>query len=128
MKTIKNEFQITGMSCASCASSAESMLKSQEGVTGAAVNFAGNTALVEYTGGTVTPQDLQKAVQSIGYDLIIDNEDGAEEAEEIRLKSYQRLKEKTIWSAVLTIPVAVIGMLLMDLPYANLIMMVLTIP
>ena len=47
-KLIKNTFPVTGMSCASCASSVESMLNSTEGVHKASVNFASSSVLVEY--------------------------------------------------------------------------------
>ncbi len=47
-KTIKNSYPVTGLSCASCAVSVESMLKAQKGVKNASVNYANSTAIVEY--------------------------------------------------------------------------------
>ncbi|HYG40424.1 MAG TPA: heavy metal translocating P-type ATPase [Cytophagales bacterium] len=119
---------VTGMTCAACAVSVESMLKSQEGVGDAGVNFANQTAWVDYDPKVATLPKLQKSIQSIGYDLIIDQENGAEIQEEIQLRHYQTLKKKTIWAAILTIPIVVIGMFIMDMPYANWIMMALSIP
>src|SRR5215204_7538776 len=40
VETVKQTFPVTGMSCASCASSAESIVVAQPGVIGASVNFA----------------------------------------------------------------------------------------
>ena len=41
----------------------------------AAVNFANQTALVAYDPAIAKPADLQRAVQSIGYNLVIDVDD-----------------------------------------------------
>ena len=41
------------MTCAACAVSVESMLKNTEGVSAASVNYANQTALVEYDPGKV---------------------------------------------------------------------------
>lgn len=45
---IKKTFPVTGMSCAACASSVESMLATTEGVSSASVNFASSSVLIEY--------------------------------------------------------------------------------
>ncbi len=62
------------MTCASCAVSVESIVKAQDGVIFAAVNFASSTVLIEYLPNIISSEDLRRAVQSIGYDLIIDTE------------------------------------------------------
>lgn len=124
----KKTFPVTGMSCASCASSVESMLGAQEGVIQAGVNYASQAAWVEYEIDKVKPDELKKAIQSIGYDLVIEEEDDSSKQEEANRQHYKALKAKTIWAAVLAFPVVVIGMLFMDMPYANWIMLVLTTP
>ena len=53
---IKKSYPVTGMSCAACAVSVETMLKSVTGVRNAAVNFANQTAWVEYSSETVATQ------------------------------------------------------------------------
>lgn len=129
MKTVKEEFPVTGMTCASCANSVESMLKAQPGVTDASVNFAGNTAFVEYDPKTTTPDDFKKIIQSIGYDLIVDKVNATQLTEDIYAKTYKQLKFNTISAAILSTPVVVIGMFLMDEgPFVNWIMMALTAP
>jgi P-type Cu2+ transporter len=119
---------VTDMTCAACAVSVESMLKSQEGVTDAGVNFANQTAWVEYNPAQVTLPQLKQAIQSVGYDLIIDEKNASEKQQEAQLKHYRELKSKTIWAAILSAPVVVIGMFFMNIPYANWIMMVLALP
>ena len=43
-ESIKESFPVTGMTCASCASSVESVLKHTSGVFDASVNFANSSA------------------------------------------------------------------------------------
>ncbi len=127
-KDSKITLPVTGMSCAACAVSVESTLKSQEGVKDAGVNFANQTVWVDFDSSQVTLSKLQQAIQSIGYDLIIDEENATEKQQEAQLKHYQELKKKTIWAAILSAPVVVIGMFFMDMPYANYIMLALSLP
>ncbi len=125
--TVKKNFPVTGLSCASCAANVERNLKSQKGVTAATVNYANSTAWVEYVPGSVKPQDLKSAIQSIGYDLLVEDE-GQSQQEEAQQKHYTRLKSNTIWASVLALPVVIIAMFLMHIPYANWIMLVLAAP
>ena len=69
----KSNFAVTGMTCASCARSVERILSDQKGVISAAVNLANEHALVEYDEEITNKKSLQKAVQSIGYDLMVEN-------------------------------------------------------
>ena len=127
MATVKNNFPVTGMSCASCAASVESMLKSQEGILSASINFAAANVWVEYNPEITNPKTFRSAIQSIGFDLLCDeNEVGLQE--EIKQHESVILKRKTIFSAILALPVVVIGMFLMDLPFANWIMLALSTP
>ncbi len=119
---------VTDMTCAACAVSVESMLKAQTGVKDAGVNFANQSAWVEYNPGEISLPQMRQAIQSVGYDLIIDEENASEKQAEAQQKHYQELRQKTIWATILSLPVVVIGMFLMDLPYANWIMLALTLP
>jgi P-type Cu2+ transporter len=132
MKTAENitrqTFPVLEMTCAACAVSVESMLKSTPGVKNATVNYANQTALVEYDTSLSTITDLQQAVQSIGYDIVVDTEDPKAVQEAAQQKHYQQVKNRTIWSTVLSIPLVVIGMFFMDMPFGNYISMVLAAP
>jgi len=125
--SVKKSFSVTGLSCASCALSVESMLKSQKGVLNASVNFAASTVLLEYNPSTSDVNDFKKAVQSIGYDMITDEKQSLKLEEVIRNES-ALLKHKTIWATVFTLPVVIVAMFLMDIPYANWIMLCLSTP
>lgn len=126
--TIRAVFPVTGMTCAGCAISVESMLKATAGVIDAGVNFANNTAWAEYDTLKTNPPALQKSIQSIGYDIIIDTENSAELQETLQIKNYRELKIRTIWASILALPVFVIGMFFMDMPYGTWISMILSAP
>ena len=126
-KTVKKSFPVTGLSCASCAISVESMLKAQKGVLSAAVNYANSSAWVEYEPATVQIADLKSVIQSIGYDLLIEDE-GQDHQQELQQEHYKNLKSNTIWASILALPVVVIAMFFMELPYGNWIMMALAAP
>ncbi len=127
--TSKKTFPVLDMTCASCAVSVESNLKSQQGVVGAAVNFATATVLVEYIPGIIEPTDLKKAVQSVGYDLLIEENKGeANTIESLQQEKFVLLKRRTYWALALSAPLVVIGMFFMNMPYANEIMWLLSTP
>ncbi len=127
--TVKKSFPVLHMTCASCAVSAESMVKSVAGVIGATVNFASALLSVEYLPNITSPLLIQQAVQSIGYDLLIEDETAQQETlEAIHQRKFSQLKRKTIWAVVLTLPVVAAGMFFMDWPYANAVMWLFSTP
>ena len=129
VETVKQTFSVTGMSCASCAASTESIISAQPGVVKAVVNFANASVQTEYIPTIVKPEDLQKAVQSIGYDLVIEDTQEAKEAlENLHKQKFQSLKHRTLWSIVLSLPLVIIGMFFMDMPFANYLMWALATP
>ncbi len=121
-------FPVTGMTCAACASSVESTIGAQKGVEKAEVNYATQSVKVAFHPEIVQPMSLQQSVQSVGYDLIIDTVNGKEKQAEAQQNHYQELKRNITWATVLTIPVTIIGMFFMNIPYANYMMMALTAP
>jgi Cu2+-exporting ATPase len=127
-KTVKKTFPVLEMTCAACAVSVESMLKSARGVQAAGVNFANQSASVEYDPAIATPEDLQKTVRAIGYDLVIDEANSNEIQEAAQQDHYNELKQRTIWASLLSLPVVIIGMFFMNMPYGNYISMLLTLP
>ena len=128
-KYTRKSFPVTGMSCAGCAASVESILKTTAGVSDAGVNYANQIAWASFDEEVTDPKTLQKAVQSGGYDLIVDAADPLAAQEEAQQELYKEIKHRTIWSSILAFPVFVIGMFFMDnLPYSQWISMFLTIP
>jgi Cu2+-exporting ATPase len=127
--TIKQVFPVLGMTCASCAASAESIVNFQPGVKSASVNYATGNLTVEFEPGRIDVIQLQKAVQSVGYDLLLEDEEQRQEAlEAIYAQKYTQLKKKAFWAVLFSLPVVVLGMFAMDMPYANEMMWVFSTP
>lgn len=134
--TIKKNFPVTGMSCASCAVSVEGILKEEAGVVNAAVNYANSSASVEYIPGVADVNHLKQSVQSSGYDLMIeDNEEATDALTKLKESHYQTLRKRTILSVIFSVLLVLTGMVFMNLPvfqeslpYANYIMWVLATP
>jgi Cu+-exporting ATPase len=63
------ELRITGMHCATCAVTIKEALAQVKDVSGAEVNFANDTAQVEFDPAKVSLGDLEKAVRAAGYDV-----------------------------------------------------------
>ena len=130
MKSSRTEiFPVDGMSCAACAISIEDTLKQTNGVRDASVNFANKQATVVYDAAATSKELLHKAVEAAGYDLIIHATKSLQETgDELQEATIKRLKNQTIFALALAIPVAIIGMFFMHMPYANYIMFALTTP
>lgn len=125
----KQTFPVTGMSCASCAASVDSMLKAQEGVVDSSVNFASNSVLVEYDSRSITPAMMKKVIQEIGYDLLTEEDETySNTSEELSKGHLKQLTKKIIGALVLVVPLVAIGMFFPNIPYANYIMWLLATP
>ena len=122
-------FPVLDMSCAACATRVEKTLNRQPGVYHAQVNYAAATATVEYNPQECTPETLKDAIQNAGYDLVIETNAQKEKiAEDAHSRKYRQLKQRTIFSLMLSVPVAIIGMYFMDWTYANYVMWILSTP
>ncbi len=121
----KQTFPVTGLSCAACAVSVESMLKSLPDVKDAIVSYATKEAIVTYD-NTANVQTFKTAIQEIGYDLLLPT--SVDIKEEIEEKEYKTIKQRAIYSLLFALPVMVLGMFYMHLPYSNYIQLTLTIP
>ncbi len=127
--TTKATYPVLGMTCASCAGSAENIVKNESGVVNASVNFATGNLSVEYLPNMTNTIQLQKAVLSGGYDLLIEDESTQHETlEALHNQKFKLLKKKTLWAVLLSIPVVIIGMFFMEIPYANPIMWLFSTP
>lgn len=125
----KENFPVLNMTCAACATGVENKIKSLEGVKYAAVNFATQSLQVDFDNNVLSADDMKEAIQSIGYDLVIEDSDTQKETlEEIHQKRHRELKKRTTWAIILATPVMIIGMFFMNMPYANLIMWILSTP
>lgn len=128
-KIVKQTFPVLEMSCAACAARVDKTLNKQPGVLSATVNYAAATATVEYDTSLCSPEALKTAIQKAGYDLIVDIQpQEPEEAEHTHTEKLHHQKVRSIWAILLSLPIALIGMFFMDIPYANYIMWILSTP
>lgn len=128
-KYVKRTFPLAGLHCAGCAARVEKILNAQTGVVAASVNLAASTAAVEYDTMQTSPERLRQAVQEGGYDMLADSDDDTpDELERMNRERYRDLKRRAFWAVVLAIPVVVIGMFFMDMPYGGAIMALLSAP
>ena len=132
-RSLIKTYPVTGMSCASCALNVERMLKRQPGVSNASVNYANGSATVELKTPDVQPGELQSAIRSIGYDLVIEDSENSKD-ESDRLHHYRRLKFNMIGALLLSMPVMIISMFFMDttghhgFQPVNIVLLILTFP
>ncbi|WP_338656988.1 heavy metal translocating P-type ATPase (plasmid) [Sporosarcina psychrophila] len=98
----KATFDISGMTCAACATKIEKRISKMDGVANANVNFALERISVEYDGKQVETADMITAVKKMGYELI-PKQNGKDKMDhkEQEIKKQQR---KFIFSLILTIP------------------------
>jgi Cu+-exporting ATPase len=100
--------QIDGITCATCVSRVERILKAQTGVLNASVNFATQIASVTFLDGSILPETLAQAVTTAGYENKVsqanDVQNDRKEQEE------QALYRATLIAGVLTFPVFILEM------------------
>lgn len=105
-------FSVEGMTCASCALRVERVLSRQPGVAKATVNFAAAEAIVTSTDGGLDAAQLEAAVSKIGYTIAVHQPTQATTSIEQRFSAEARRQlANLIPAALLTIPVAMLGML-----------------
>ncbi|MFD0716873.1 heavy metal translocating P-type ATPase [Paenibacillus sp. GCM10027626] len=96
------QFNLEGMTCAACANKIEKGLSKMPGVTSATVNFAMETARVEYSSGEVSVEDMQSKVKKLGYKATIKQEN--QNSGDHRLNEIRQQKRKLLISAILSFP------------------------
>ena len=70
MTQVKNEFQVTGMTCAACSNRVEKGLSKLEGVKEASVNLTLEQATVSYDADVLTLKDIENKVEDLGYGVV----------------------------------------------------------
>lgn len=116
------------MSCAVCANNVENEVRSIPGVDSATVNFATNTLTVSFDPKKTSLLQIKSAVQAIGYDLVIEENNREKIQEKAEKQHYQSIKKRTIAAWILSIPLMGISMTIMHQNWANWVMLLLTLP
>ncbi|MBI4427275.1 MAG: copper-translocating P-type ATPase [Candidatus Magasanikbacteria bacterium] len=115
----KEQFNITGMHCASCALMIESKLNKLPGVKSAQVNSATEKATVEYDCDSCDSEKIIKTVKGAGYGAQIADEETVDEHQSQHEQAIKKERNQFIFSLVLTIPVAILSMILRDESYQS---------
>lgn len=98
----KAEFDITGMTCAACATRIEKGLNKLDGVVKANVNLALEKATVEYNSAVLSTGEIIKKVETLGYGAHI--KEDVKETIDHRQKEIEKQSGKFIFSAILSFP------------------------
>ncbi|WP_066312335.1 heavy metal translocating P-type ATPase [Bacillus sp. FJAT-29814] len=100
--TKKAEFDITGMTCAACSARIEKGLNKLDGVVKANVNLALEKATVEFNGSALSPGDIIKKVENLGYGAHLKEE--FKDTTDHRQKEIEKQTKKFIFAAILSFP------------------------
>lgn len=98
------QFNLEGMTCAACANKIEKGLNKLPGVTNASVNFAMETARVEFSSGEVSIEDMKNKVKKLGYTAIVKQDGTSNGASDHRAKELSNQKRKLLIAAILSLP------------------------
>ena len=98
----KRNIPIVGMACAACAANVERKLSSLDGVKSAAVSLPTRTAMVEWDENIITPEDMKRELNSIGFDMVTES---GRSVEEIERREYKLLRRRVVlsWLAALAV-------------------------
>ncbi|MFK4310088.1 Cu+-exporting ATPase [Bacillus sp. RC240] len=99
----KAEFTVSGMTCAACANRVEKRLNKLEGVNKATVNFALESATVDFNPDEINVNEMKSAITKLGYKLEVKS-DEQDSSTDHRLKEIERQKKKFIFSFILSFP------------------------
>ena len=110
----KEQFDVTGMSCAACSSRVDKCVRSLDGVSDVSVNLLKNTMSVEFDENAVDDSTIISAVEKAGYGASLkDSRSGKKagtEEKDTAKEEYIRMKRRLISSIVFAVPLFYISM------------------
>lgn len=110
-KLTTQEFDVEGMTCASCVARVEKALKAVPGVVAATVNLATERATIRTAAGAADVASLEAAVRSAGYDVRrLQQTTSVGDTQDRRDQEITKLKTLLTLSAVLTLPLFLLEM------------------
>ena len=124
---MKKTVPIIGMACSACSANVQRKLDELEGIKQANVNLVGRSAFIDFDETSITLEEIKREINSIGYDMVIEEDRSAEEIEK---RGYVLLKHKTILSWLFSVAVMAISMHWIDFgnrSMANQVAMLLAI-
>lgn len=121
-------YDIEGLACASCASSAQNVLGRIDGVKEVRVNYGTKTAAVDADSNTIDIEVLNAKLDRLGFVLHPKNEDAYQKRQEREQEALATLKKQLLFGGFFALPLFVIAMFLPNIPYSNVILFGLTLP
>ncbi len=126
-KLINRTFPVLNIHSSSCARHVKHAIIDLPGVAKVEVNLSSNTVVVKYDSTKLAVGEIRAAVLSAGYDIIIDDENQIEFLENEYLKKSRRLRKEVIGAWVFALPMLLLSVQTLNIPYANYIRMIIAL-
>lgn len=101
------QYNVTGMSCASCVSRVEKAVNSVDGVEFCSVNLLTNSMSVEGNAGSA---DIIKAVENAGYGAKLKGSESESSVDELKDTETPKIRKRLIFSLIFLLPLMYISM------------------
>lgn len=112
------EFDLSGMSCTTCARNIKTYLEKLNGVTSVDINYASESGEVVHNPKLISRELIKKEITNLGYN--VSSEDEEYEAEQFKLASLSKQKDKIKISVILSLIIMAVSMR-EHLPVINMI-------
>ena len=101
------QFNISGMTCASCAINIENALKKETGVKSANVNFALEKLYLEFDEIEINVAKIQKIIEKLGYKAMEETveEEAHDHHKEAKMQEVSKLKKRLIFALIFSLPI-----------------------
>ena len=106
----QTRLHIQGMHCANCAHTVERALQQVPDVFTATVNFAAETAAVEYDSASVSPDDLLRAVTDAGYSANLASAGGHDDHDRVTREQALYQRNMFLLGLACSVPIMVLSM------------------
>ena len=112
---MKQQFNVTGMTCSACSAHVERAVSKVEGVSAVSVNLLANNMMVTYDEATTDAQTIIQAVVDGGYGASLPQKEGEKKADasrrsDVMAEELKKMKHRLVWSFVFLIPLFYISM------------------
>ena len=112
---MKQQFNVTGMTCSACSAHVEKAVSKVAGVSAVSVNLLANNMVVTYDEAVATPEIIIKAVVDGGYGASLPQKAGEKKADaprrsDVMAQELKQMKHRLVWSFVFLIPLFYISM------------------
>lgn len=126
---VSEVYPVIGMHCAACATRIDKVLGKQNGIKSCVANLAANNVSLTFDSKVISPEQIAEVVSNMGFQLVVSEGEVTElEMESKEREEYEKLRRNMIGAMILTLPIVLLSMVFMGMPYANEIMAVLATP